>query len=350
MSQLGQALKVARQRMASGLTGRDLKESLQDVFSQLNSVESIRLANRIAKEEYFLGQAAHDPNLYANCNMARKAKQISANKNLMVLTYKTPVCASCTYNRQGNCGLMGGKLIAGPDDTPEIAVQRTGDILSSEGHLSSISAGRLASRTDVSPTVRLQTMHKKRLGGFSKNEPNVSAQIQARRIASILEPGDGETTRGKNLDAPSSRKAANTEKYQLESPDITSDRTASQRVSFYESIMKSPDLNVISKPEPGISRSRKAEVDPYGSTMSLPRESKRENKDIEEDNALQAQTALQNLTLRSSRLLAKGQMTSTLATKIIDRIQVMEDFGARHSSRSEAVKRQLSALSGGLEY
>lgn len=352
MSQLGQALRVARQRMASGLTGGELRESLRDVFSQLDPVAVTKLAKRIAKEEFFLGQAAHDPNLYKNCHEARQAKKVSANQNLMVLTYKTSLCASCGYNRKGNCGLMGGKLINSAEDAPEIAVQRTGDIMAAEGEMPVGYATKVASRNDVSPLIRLQTMHKKRLGGFQKDtsSTDIPAQIKARRVAAILDPAENNAVKGKNLRAPSARKASNSEDFEIEAPELTANRTASRQVSIFENMMQSPDITVRSRPAPGRQTSRQAEIDPYGSSMTLAHEDKQASQDVDEDHEEQAQAALHSLSLKSSRLLAQGKMTATLATKLAERIQTMEDFGARHSTRTARVKTQLLALSGGLEY
>jgi hypothetical protein len=333
--------------MASGLTGGELMASLKDVFEQLNPRTAQVLKNRIAKEEYFLGQAAHDPNLYKNCHEARQAKKASSNQPFLILTYKTPVCASCGYNRKGNCALMGGKLIESPQETPEVAVQRTADILSTEGQVNQVYASRVASHQAL-PLLKLQALHKKRLASSKNtNSTDTQDQVRSRRVAAILNPSDPVEVKSKNLRGPSARKASNIEGFQIEVEETTG-RTASSQKSLGD-VFRGSALTVRAKPTPGRQISPLASIDPCPTTNSLSREAKRDNLDLNEENANQAQSSLYRLILQASRRLASGQMTTTLATQLINRIESFEEIGARHNKRTAAIKSQLSALSGGLE-
>src|SRR6059058_3422248 len=99
MKPLSQALQVARQLMASGKTGSALADGLRPAVSILSTQEKKKLASRIAREHFILGHAAHDPNLYKNCQAAKVAKDKSENPHFKILTYRTPMCDSCALNR-----------------------------------------------------------------------------------------------------------------------------------------------------------------------------------------------------------------------------------------------------------
>jgi hypothetical protein len=338
---------LARQLMAQGLDRNALREGLREALPALNLKQKSRLASLINREFMILGHAAHDPNLYRNCATAKQAKQNSPDAHLKLLTYQTPLCTSCAYNRSGNCSLMGGRLVSGPEGIPEIAVQRTADILRTEGRVSPAKLGRVAA-SKASPADRLVILHQHRLDATDRDpRKDIQAQSNSRLAAAILDPSPSFDIKPKKLTGPS--RAVNNEDVTLDVVDDTTDRRGSRLSSRVADMMEPADMRVEVPYDPPRRTSPLAEVEPYTATTTLPKEEHQATPDLDEDNAIQAQKALFKLAKKASLLLSQGVMTTRAATLLYQRMDAMEQHGANHNSRTAAIKNQLDVLSGGLQ-
>lgn len=345
-----QVYKIARDRMADGLTGRDLKASLREVVAQLTQAEQQILQGRIAKEEYFLGKAGWDPNQFKNCREAKSKKVSSPNSKFLILTYRTPICGSCGLNRSGNCALMGGKLISGPGQTPEAAVHRTADIMALEGELTHSRSASVVNLSEKTPALRIKALHyarKKASKRVFSAKSTLMTEIRAIRLASIMDSVDPAPVRAKVLTGSS--RASNAEGVQIASPNVSTDRVGAVKANRWAKMMESSSLTVRAKARAPKVKSASAEI-PSAPYVDVPtREGRKANRALNEEHSDQAQSALHLISRKASQLLAEGQITTALAERIVDRMSTLENFGATHTPRTASIRRQLGALTGALE-
>lgn len=343
MKSLNQAVRVARNLMAQGLTGSDLADGLRPSASVLSSDDKKILASAISREYFILGQAAHDPNLYKTCQAAKVAKQKSTKPEFKILTYKTPMCASCGLNRSGHCGLMGGRLIAGPDDIPERAVHQTADLISSEESLDQDEVKKI-SMSRSSSTNRLASLHQERIqaSSYVDKDSDLKAESHSRVAASILDSAEPENITGRRLRGSSRR--LNAEVLGVGSVDESQDSQVIRKAYRIDQMIDH-DMIVDIPGDTPVRRSAGVELDSY-TEMDIP-ERVQPLEAVENDPEIQA--SLFKLSHHASKLLSQGQMHLRSASKIYHRMQDLVDLGAVHTQKTSAISRQLNALGGGLE-
>jgi hypothetical protein len=347
MKPLAQAIQVARTLLAEGKTGSNLADGLRPVVSTLSSADKTRLASLISREYFILGHAAHDPNLYKTCNAAKIAKQKSLNPELKLLTYKTPMCASCGFNRAGSCGLMGGRLVAGPEEVPEKVVHRTADLLIADRVVSQ-DTGRGIALGSGTATARLANLHFEKTQ--TQNQVDTSRDqldFSRSRVASaMLDPAESEPIRP--LALTGSARKMNAERFGLGSVDEQEDAPV-HRTARKINNMIGDDLNIYLPPEP----SRVAgSVDIDGSPdFTIPSFSRQagDQRDLREEQSRQAQKYLIQMARRASRMLGAGKMTIRAANKLFHGMNQMLDLGAVSTEKTAAIQRQLNTLGGGME-
>jgi hypothetical protein len=345
MQSLKHAIRVARNLLAEGKTGSHLADGLRPVVSLLNSEEKECLASRISSEYFILGHAAHDPNIYKTCQAAKVAKEKSENPHLKVLTYKTPMCASCGLNRSGHCKLMGGRLIAGPNDIPERAIHQTADLLVSDNAMPEEEARTLASR-NANPTDRMASLHSQRIANL--NYRDVSRDLQgesgSRIAASILEPDTSWAIQPKGSSSFSIKK--NAESLGIGPADDPDDSPGSRESQRFAGMVGSDfDIDMPQK----FARSRQAQVTLDSSPdFNLPNFTSAQVT-ASPERSLQAQKYLFKLTRYASKLLSQGKVSTRTASKIHHYMDDLMTLGAVPTERTTAIQRQLNALGGSLE-
>lgn len=345
MTYFKEAHRLARSLMVEGLDLQGLKDGLAPFSSVLTSSEKSRLAKLINKEYNILGKAAHDPNFYRNCQEARQAKLESKDPHLKILTYRTPMCSSCEFNRRGNCGLIGGRLFSGPKDVPEIAVQRTADILRSEDVVNSPTLNRIAT-AKASPAERLATLHAKRQDQDPINpQILVKAQGNSRKFSAILETTEIPNITAKKLIGP--RKASNMEGDSLGPFDPETDVVGIDESEKLAHLMEPADMDLEVPSDLPRQTSPMASIQAYDAT-SFPKFS-RVSRELKQEHEILAQKALNSLVSKASELLGRGRVSTRIATTLLERMQVMEMHGARHNEYTSPIRDQLDALSGGLQ-
>lgn len=342
MSPFVQAVRVARQLLSEGKTGGDLAEGLHAVVSVLSPGEKKRLASRISREYLILGHAAHDPNMYRTCQAAKEAKESSKDPNLKILTYKTPMCGSCGFNRSARCGLMGGMLIDGPDAVPEKAVHKTADILIANRTLNEGEA-RLVEMGDGNPTSRVAGLHDRKIKATNfVDDSGIEARIASRRAASILEPAESFEARPKRLVGPARKVNAEA----LGIGVIDDDEEETTGTDFND--MFGSDMHVDVPADLKDNRSLVGMVDPdteVDSPSSERTSAEEEDQEVEEE----IQASFMKLAALASRMLGEGALTTRIASQIYHKMQVLQENGARHTRKTARIERQIDALGGGMQ-
>jgi len=341
MSPFGQALKVARQLLAEGRTGSDLADGLHPAVSVLSPQEKRRLAARISREYLILGHAAHDPNMYRTCQAAKEAKESSQDPNLKILTYRTPMCGSCGFNRNASCGLMGGTLIDGPDNVPEKAVHRTADILIANRTLNE-SEARTVEMGQGNPTSRVAGLHDRKLRAtaFADEDFGVKARIASRRAASILEPAESFEIKPKRLTGPARK--VNAEALGIGVVDNDDGGTVTDLNDMFGSDMH-VDVPANIKDDRSIAGmvDQNSEID----TPDFDSTSSEEDQEVEAE----IQASFMKLAGLASRMLSEGAMNTRTASKIYQRMQILQENGAVHTRKTARIERQIDALGGGMQ-
>jgi hypothetical protein len=340
MSPFVQAVKVARQLLSEGRTGADLANGLHPVVSVLSPEEKRKLASRISREYLILGHAAHDPNMYRTCQAAKEAKENSKDSNLKILTYKTPMCGSCGFNRSARCGLMGGTLIDGPNDVPERAVHKTADILIANRTLNE-SEARTVEMGQGNPTSRVASLHDRKIKAtsFVSEDSGIKARIASRRAASILEPAKSFDAKPKRLTGPARKVNAETlgigvvDDDEDTGPDFNNMFGSDMHVDVPASIRDDRSMA-------GLVDSN-SEID----TPDFDRTSSEEDQEVAEE----IQASFMRLAGLASRMLSEGAMSTKTASDIYQKMQILQENGATHTSKTARIERQIDALGGGMQ-
>jgi hypothetical protein len=343
MSQFGQAVKVARQLLAQGRTGSELANGLHPVVSALSSEEKRKLASRISREYLILGHAAHDPNMYKTCQAAKEAKEKSSDFHFKILTYKTPMCNSCGFNRNACCGLMGGTLIDGPDNVPEKAVHKTADILIANRILGE-SEARIIEMGQGNATSRVASLHDRKLraSSFVEGDTGIKARMASRRAASILKPAESFDIKPKKLIGPA-------RKVNAEALGIGVVDNEDEDIGVDFNTMLGSDMHVDVPANIRDDRSLSGVVD-YNSEIDMP---KFERTSSEGDEGQEVQDEIQASFMRlaglASKMLSEGVMSTQNASEIYSKMQILQENGARHTRKTARIERQVDALGGGLQ-
>jgi hypothetical protein len=186
MNRAKAAIRTARALLAKGFLGQVLTEGIQETHPALTVEERKRVARIVQQEVGILGQAAHDPNQYTSCRKAAQAKEAHPHPHTLIMTYRTPMCASCSFNRKGRCNLMGGMLIEGAKEVPEEAVPRTAKLLVADELLSEVEAGRIV-KAKLTPSKRVAGMHLRKELPVINTTTDTLAQAESRRVASMMD-------------------------------------------------------------------------------------------------------------------------------------------------------------------
>lgn len=348
-----QAVTYARRLLAAGKVGTELAGELRDLVGALSPQQRRRLAARIDRDYLILGHAAHDPNLYSDCQTAKQAKESSRDPHLKLVTYETPVCASCTFNRKGTCGLMGGRLVAGPRSIPEVVVQRTADLLTATGAVSARVGARVAAARQPAD-VRLVRLHAQRLAHSVARERDQVAdargQAQTRRVQAMLDPADqGVKLVPKGLTGP--RRVRNGEALGLGVTVVRSrhDRSAAVQATGMEAVFDRGGMEVELPVDVRAGRQAGCELDSYTETDVPDRAATRNQARVSTEGGITAQRGLERALRQASRLLAAGQISTQRAARFQEVCEQFLVTGAQHTRRTAAIQRQLEMLSGGLE-
>jgi hypothetical protein len=342
MSPFTQAVKVARQLLSEGRTGADLANGLHSVASILSPDEKRRLASRISREYLILGHAAHDPNMFKTCQAAKEAKENSKDPNLKILTYKTPMCGSCGFNRNARCGLMGGTLIDGPDHVPEKAVHKTADILIANRTLGE-SEARTVEMGQGNATSRVAGLHDRKIKAttFVGQESGIKARIASRRAASILEPAESFEIKPKRLTGPARK--VNAESLGLGVIDNEDEDTGPDFNSMFGS-----DMHVDVPANIKDDRFIAGMVD-SNSEIDAPSHERTSAEEEDQEVAEEIQASFIRLAGLASRMLSEGAMSTRTASKIYQKMQLLQENGARHTRKTARIERQIDALGGGMQ-
>lgn len=345
MSPFVQAVKVARQLLSEGRTGADLANGLHSVASVLSPDEKKRLASRISREYLILGHAAHDPNMYKTCQAAmesKKSKENFQNSNLKILTYRTPMCGSCGFNRNASCGLMGGTLIDGPDNIPEKAVHRTADILIANRILNENEA-RTVEMGSGNATSRVAELHDRKVKAttFVDKDFDVKGRISSRRVASILEPAESFDAKPKKLIGSARKVNAETlglgvvddDEGENIGPDFNSMFGSEMHVDIPDSIKDNRSVAGMVDAN--------SEID----TPNFDRTSSEEDPEV----AAEIQSSFMRLAGLASRMLSEGAVSTRTASDIYQKMQILQENGATHTRKTARIERQLDSLGGGMQ-
>jgi hypothetical protein len=348
MSPIKQAIRVARTLLAEGKTGTDLANGLAPVVSLLTTDQKKRLASIISREYYVLGHAAHDPNLYRTCQAAKEAKQEAPNREFKILTYRTPMCASCGLNSGGHCKLMGGRLIDGPNDVPEQAVHRTADLIASAGFLEESRVRDIAFQRR-NATSRIASLHQERVAARDAidHSHDLHAESSSRIAASLLERDDEWGIDPHDFSGTSFKKnseVVGAGPVEGEGDDVEVSRAAGKLAGIIggEWALDLPD---------DLPRSRRASAEntmAESPALDVP-EFDSGDHEANSERSLQAQKYLQRLSRHASKLLATGKMNLRLASKIYNHMNDLIGIGAIPNKRIAAIHRQLDAMGGGME-
>jgi hypothetical protein len=346
MSNFRTALRTARSLLASGLRGQSFIASLNENIPQLSGMERDRLAKAVRREYNILGQAAHDPNIYRDCKSAKEAKDKNPNKHLIIATYQTPMCSTCTFKRQGSCGLMGGEIVGGPTALNEKLAKRTASILLNEGEVPrEVIQGILANKK-MTPSGRVAALHGKRGEETVDQKKDIAASQSSRRTAAILEPDQkGLTLKPKRTLGP--RKASNQEDSGLVYDSDEGDQTPMGKLA---ATLRPSDMRVRLPGDMPRQTSRQASI-PSVTTFQVPKKEtgdRRRNASTDE-HLEETQRQLNIAAKKASNTLAQGKVTPGLAGKILSKMNDYVQHGARHSEFSKRIAGQLGMMCGALE-
>jgi len=359
--QAKEVIASARSLMASGLLGKDLWGSLTETYPNLRKNVATKVKAAIRKEIGILGQAAHDPNMFKNCREATDAKKRTAAPELMVLTYRTPVCGSCSFNKAGSCGLMGGKLIASPEDISEESVRKTASLMMAENADHAQEIKNLV-KAEASPKRRVAGLHLMKLKPREDSTATDAADVQrSRTVASIMDQKGMEITiqPAKRHATPKIRNADQREQDQTNL--LPGDRVASRRVAKLGNLFHQETLNITENEKTGrrvaaqkvlgdlqISERKNGRGLTANATFDVPMERAPKSKVIAEHQD-QADEVYHKIVTRTASLLSKGNLTEAQAGQIKDRLDTLSQHGARRSRVGRKIERILSVMTGGIE-
>lgn len=330
------AYRYARHLMSKGIVGRDLTDNIDATYPGLSSAQKTRLAREIKKEMGVLGITAHDPNLYKTCEAAAESKKAHPNRDSLIATYQTPMCASCEFNRKGSCGLMGGKLVAGAKSIPHEIVKVAARLASeygraSEGQIRDILASDLADNQKVAAINMASNLI----------PSDTRAENSSRTAAAILDNTHTKSLSVGEVDLTKARYGSD-KGLEARAGDAEVSRQASDLGSFFDPV--SLDL----MPEAKFSKSAKASIG-NRSVVEVPEFDQNPNRTAsEEEQMLQVGVALKKLSRVASKALASGAVNMAKAVTILARRDELCELGAIPTRPERAIFRQLEALRGDL--
>jgi hypothetical protein len=166
--------------------------------------------------------------------------------------------------------------------------------------------------------------------------------MASRRAASILEPAESFEIKPKRLTGPARK--VNAEALGLGVVDNDDENTG---VDF--NAMFGSDMHVDVPANIKDDRLIVGMVD-SNSEIDAPR-SERTSSGEEEDQEVEAevQAAFLRLSGLASRMLSEGAMSTRTASEIYQKMQLLQENGARHTRKTARIERQIDALGGGMQ-
>jgi len=307
-----------------------------------------RLGSFLRKEIGFLGQVAHNPNLYPSCKTARIAKENHPRKEGLILTYRTPMCASCSHNQGNRCALMGGSLVASLEETPETAVVRTANLLVNQERLERGEASRIA-KAKLPAGQRVAAMHILSNQRVENPSEDIEAIQGSRQAASILDPAGNEMiVPEQSLIGPG--RVANVEEHEEGAFEShAGDEKVSKRATRMASLLIPAEIPV-EVPDAGRAPRADVQMDPFA-TFNVPGRERRSRtaSATEQETSDQARVAYNRYARIARKLLAGGHLTTEIAAKLYTRMDELKQFGVMPTERQSRVANQVAALAGYLE-
>lgn len=347
-SQLKSAIRTARSLMAAGQMGQELWGNIQSSHPTMTPESKKRLGAFLRKEIGFLGQVAHNPNLYPNCKTARIAKEQHPRKEGLILTYRTPMCASCTHNQGNRCALMGGALVAGVDETPETAVVRTANLLVNQEKLGRSEASRIA-KAKIPAGQRVAAMHILSQQRVEDHSDDIRAMQGSRQAASILDPSDNEMIVPEQSLIGPGRVAGCDDNVEGAFESHAGDGKVSKRARRFASLLNPAEIPV-EVPDRGAAPRSDVQMDPFA-TFTVPGRERRNRtaSATEQETNDQARVAYNRYARLAGKLLAGGHLTTENAARLYARMDELKQFGVIPTERQSRVATQVGALAGYLE-
>lgn len=345
------AIRTARALMAKGLQGPDLAEALASSHPALTDGEKTKIAKAIRKEAGILGQVAHDPNQYRSCRQACSAKEQHPHSHTLLATYRTPMCGTCSLRRGSQCGLMGGTLIAGPEEINDKMVARTAALLVQDNQLDKSQAKRIA-LAQIPAAKRVGAMHLQKITRNPSSQEDAKAVSASRTAAAMLDNKDQTlTVNPSKLVGPAKIKNGERTAFRTENMDILpGDSNTEKRVRRTASVLAAMPMQ-IELPGEAHNQARQDIKLASRSVFDAPQVEARKVRasgDVEE-YINQVQTKFNRHASLASKVLANGQMDLETATRFATSMDTLIQNGAVASKRDRQILQQLEALSGGLE-
>jgi len=348
MKKVRSALRTARSLMAQGILGSDLWQGVLDAHSNLTTKERKKLFAAVKKEVGVLGQVLHNPNLYRDCRTAKTAKENHPQPHALLLTQRTPMCASCSFNRQGRCALMGGRLATGPTDVTEEIVIKTAHLLAAEGQLPKSETAKIA-KASLPAHKRVAALNLRKVTAISTPESDTKDRARSRRIAAMMDQN------GVSLDVDPARKIGSGRAKNAENVDanaLFAEQPGDKKIA-------KKARRVAKRLQQGETRADLGDASPLRQDIRLANvgcfdipvfeNGRNATVDVNEEHMNHAQHSHDKLVDLSSRLMRAGRMTAAAAEKIGHRLEELRQYGALPTDRQARIARQLYAMSGGLE-
>lgn len=347
MKRVRAAIRTARALLAQGTLGAALQEGIREAHPGLSPKEMVRVSKRIRPEVGILGHILHDPTQYNSCRIAADNKAEHPNKHRLILTARTPMCATCSFNKQGRCGLMGGKLVDNAQDISEETVARTARILVDDGALDQGEASMIQ-RASIPPARRAASLLLRTTLPVIDVEVETRAMQASRRTAAMLDPAESSVTvRAGRMKGPRRTRNADAQEEAATLVEQPGDQRVARRAAAFGEALRPADfqVNLPDSPEPFRKDVRLAAQ----SSFDIPEFTHGTRTASDDEHQDQIQLTYNKIISRSSQVMARGDMTTEGASKAIAKLDTLEQHGAKASRTARKIITQISALCGHLE-
>lgn len=338
------AYKFSRRLVADGVMGSELVNKIESAFPTLKVSEKRKIARKLSRDYGVLGHFVHDPNLYSNCGEAREVKKASRNAHKLVATVRTPYCASCAYNRRGTCGLMGGKLVESSDGLTDDMVKVAARQMIQDQQITRKVASKIV-KSDETPREKINALREV----ASKREVDVRSETRAmnssRNAAAILS-----TSHTNKFDVKPHRREAKKNNGRTAGMEVgvPGDESVEQKTRKANKMFHGSGMTLL--PTQKWEGSAQVKIASKGITSVPDFEAGKGTSRIAtvEEHSRQASELLSGLAKKASKRLARGRMTSRLASTILGERENLLGIGARSSREDRRIFAQLENMVGHL--
>jgi hypothetical protein len=337
-------LSSARGLLAEGAVGADFRARFDDLHPEATPRERARLAQKLRPEFGVLGHALHDPNRYRSCNVAASVLERHPNRDTIVAVKRTPLCASCGYNRQGRCGLMNAVIAKNAASLPATTVRPTVAALLRRETIETPEAERIAAAR-ITPSRKVAALHlRARLTPPDTSAADVQVRADAVRFGALVDPIPASpiitpgVRRNRARAASASRDPATVERQ-------PGDCREERRSRDLAATLKSPGLTIDPAPryEPG-GRSLAITASPHLTLPARERRSRRASV-LENDLVLFRRTFERTLVSVRKRF-ASGRMTAKRAAACLEVLEEAPIHGIRPTRAARHLIGQLALFAG----